>query len=94
MVAGVEPSLRGEPGADVTIGAELAGIVAVGAARLARVCCRRMPGEEAGRMVPRRRIGGIRAVAVQALRTDMAAAAGGRTRVGHRTMQVGKIPAV
>lgn len=94
METRIEPPFRGEPRAHVTVGAELARIMAIGAARLARVCCRRMPREEAGRMVARRRIGGIGAVAVQALRTDMAAAACGGTRVGDGTVQVGKIPTV
>ena len=42
-------------------------------------------------MVPRRRIGGVRPVAVETLWTDMAAAAGLRPRLGDGTMKLGKI---
>ena len=42
-------------------------------------------------MVPRRRIGGVRPVAVETLRTDMAAVEGLRPGVGDGTMQLGKI---
>jgi hypothetical protein len=91
VVSRAERSFGGEPRAHVTVGAELAGIVAIAAARLTGVCRSRMAGEEAGRMVAWRRVGRIGSVAVETLGPDMAAAAGLRPRVGHGTMQLGKI---
>ena len=94
MVSRVEPSYRGEPGAQVTVGAKLAGIVAIAAARLPGICRGRMTREEAGRMVARCRIGSIGPVAVETLRSDMAAATGLGPRVGNGTVHLGKIIAV
>ncbi len=45
-------------------------------------------------MVARRRIGGIGPVAVETLRSDMAATTGLGPRVGYGTVQLGKIIAV
>ena len=94
VVSRVERSVRGEPGAYVTVGAELAGIVAIAAARLPGICRGGMPREEAGRMVARCRIGSIGPVAVETLRSDMAATTGLGSRIGNGTVDFRKIIAV
>ena len=86
VVASVERSLRREPGAEVTVGAKLACVVAIAAARLTGIGRNGMTREEAGRMVAGRGIGGVGPVAVETLRADMTAAAGLRPRVGNGTM--------
>ena len=91
VVSRVERSSRGEPGAHVTVGAKLGRIVAVAAAGLPRICRGGMTREEARGMVAGRRIGSVGPMAVEALRADMAAAAGLRPRIGDRTVQLGKI---
>ena len=94
VVARVERSSRGEPGAHVAVSAKLARIVAIAAARLPGICRGGMTGEETGRMVPRRRIGCVGPVAVETLRTDVAAVTGLRPGVGDGPVQLGKIAAV
>ena len=56
-----------QPGADVTVGAELRLVVAVGAGLVSRVCRGRMGRQESGRMVPGARIRRVGPVTIQAL---------------------------
>lgn len=72
----IEPPSRGEPGAHVTVGAKLPGVVAITAARLPAICRGGVAREEAGRMIARRGVRGVGPVAVETLRPDMTAATG------------------
>ncbi|MDQ3207366.1 MAG: hypothetical protein M3Q37_02060 [Gemmatimonadota bacterium] len=90
----IEPPSRGEPGAHVTVGAKLPGVVAITAARLPAICRGGVAREEAGRMIARRGVRGVGPVAVETLRPDMTAATGLRPRVGNRAVHIGKITAV
>ena len=91
MIPGVQLSSSAQAGIHVTISAELGAVVAVAAVGLARVGRRWVPGEKARRVIARRRIGGVRAVAVEALWTHMTALARLRPAVRHRPMYFGKI---
>lgn len=94
VVSRVERPFRREPGVHMTVGAKLTRVVAIAAARLPGICRGGMTREEAGRMVAGRRIGCVGPVAVETLRSDMAAAAGLRARICDGTVQLGKIIAV
>ena len=91
MVPSVEGSSRGQTGAHMAVGAKLPGIMAITATGLPRVGRRRVPGEEAGRMVSRCCIRRIGAVTVETLRANMATATALGTRAGHGTVELGKI---
>ena len=86
--------MRGVTGAHMTVGAKLTCVVAIAAARLSGICCSGVTREEAARMVPWRSIGSVGPVAVETLRTDMAAVAARRPGVGRGTMQLGKVRTV
>src|SRR5688572_10398971 len=94
MIPCIQWSLRGQPGFDMTVGAELTGVVAVAAAGLSSVCSRRMTGQEACRVVSRRRIRRVGSVAVETLGPHVASFAGLGSGIGHRTVNLGEVPAV
>ena len=88
----IQWSLRGQSGVDMTVGAELTGVVAVAAAGLPGVGCRRVTGQKAGRVVSRCRVGRVGAVAVETLGTHVASFAGLGPGIGNRTVNLGEIP--
>ena len=91
VITCVQVSSRAQPGVHVAVSAELRVVVAVAAVGLPGVGRSWVPGEKAGRVITRRRVGGIRAVAVEALWTHMTALARLRPAVRHRPMDFGKI---
>jgi hypothetical protein len=94
MIPGVERSTCREAGVHVALGTELTRIMAVATARLSRISRRRVPPKEAGRMIARRRVGGIWPVTVETLGPDMAAVTRLGARIGNRPMLLGEIRSV
>ena len=94
VVSCVESPSGGEPGTHMTVCTKLARIMTVAAAGLSGICRGWMTGEEAGRMVAGGRIRSVGSMTVEALRTDMATAAGLRPRVRGGTMPIRKIGTV
>ena len=85
---------RDEAGVQVAVGAELPLVVAVAAGALPAVGRGRVTGEEARRVVARRRGSRVRPVAGQAGRTGVACAAALGTGRGRLGVQLGKIEPV
>ena len=75
VISCVQLSSSAQPRIHVAISTELGVVVAVAAVGLPGVGRSWMPGEKAGRVITRRRVGGVRAVAVEALWAHMAAVA-------------------
>jgi hypothetical protein len=72
VIAGLQLSASAQTGLHVTVGAELPSVVAVAAAGFPGVRRSRVAGKEAGGVIARSGIGGIRPVAVEALGPHMA----------------------
>ena len=94
VITCVQLSSSAQPGIHVAVSTELRVVVAVAAIRFPRVGRSWVPGEKARRVITRRRIGGVGAVAVEALWTHMTALARLRPAVRHRPMDFGKILAM
>jgi len=94
VVAAIQSPLGAEARVHVTVGAELASVVAITAIGLASVRRRRMPGEEPGWVIPRRGVGRIGPVAVETLWPHMAALAGLRLGVRYRSVNLREVLSV
>lgn len=90
----VQLSSSAQSGIHVAVSTELGVVVTVAAVGLPRVGRSWVPGEKAGRVITRRRVGGVGAVAVEALWTHMTALARLRPAVRHRPVNFGKILAM
>ena len=91
VIAAAERGAGRHAGLQVTVGAELSGIVAIGAASFAGVSRGRMAGEEPRRVVSGSGVRRVRPMTVQTLRPDMAAIAALGSGSGRRAMDLGKI---
>ena len=91
VIPGVQLSSCAQPRIDVAVSTELRVVVAVAAIGLPGVGRRWVPGEKPSRVITRRAVGGVRPVAVEALRPHMTALARLRPAVRHRPVGFGKI---